>query len=118
MADPLTLLNICGGAAAEVFDRELQQVLANIADINTSAAKSRKITLTFDLKPYSDRSAAEINFTCTSKLAPVAPVTASAFIVRQGGEVRAFANDVRQEEMFPPDEPPARRPDPNVVRMK
>lgn len=116
MPDPLTLLNICNGAAAEIFDRELNQVLENIADINTSSEKRRKIVLTFDFKPYSDRSAAEVSLTCKSTLAPVNQINASAFIVRKDGAVRAFNNDIRQGEMFPTEEPAPREP--NVVRMK
>ncbi len=42
-AEPLTLATICGGAAFEVFQRELAEVLENIADVNTKTNKVRKI---------------------------------------------------------------------------
>ena len=96
----VSLATICGGAVAEVFDRELQEVLKNIDDTNTTPDAKRKITLTFDIEPMADRSGAAVTFSCGSKLAPVAHVKSSVFLHRDGGQLAAYAADVRQQAMF------------------
>lgn len=96
----LNLGNICGGAAEEVFGRVLQEVLENVADVNTDPKKSRRVTLTFDITPSNDRSVAEVSFVCTSKLVSVPAVKASIFISDKGGHVTAYPSDQRQEKLF------------------
>lgn len=45
MTNIVRLSELANGAADEKFNRELKRVLANIADPNTDAKKTRKITL-------------------------------------------------------------------------
>src|SRR5215471_16781894 len=71
----LTLSTICQGSAEEIFLRELQKVCENIADPNTSAKAARSITLEFKIKPFEDRSGAQIVFDCKSKVPGVATQT-------------------------------------------
>ena len=47
--------NLCGGAIPEVFDRTLEQVMKNIADINCPAEQKREITLKISFKPVQKR---------------------------------------------------------------
>lgn len=96
----VNLSTICGGAAAEVFDREFREVLKNIDDPNTAPDANRKITLIFDIKPMPDRSGAAVTFSCGSKLAPIAVVKSTIFLSRDGGVVKAYGADVRQQAMF------------------
>lgn len=97
---PVSLVTICGGAAAEVFEREFAEVLKNIDDPNTAPEANRKITLQFDIKPMPDRSGASVTFSCGSKLAPVAIVKSTLFLHRDGGALKAYSADVRQQTIF------------------
>lgn len=92
--------NICGGAVPEVFDRELQEILKNIGDINTDADAKRKITLEFEFSPLPDRTGAIVTLHCKSKVAPVEGVSSSIFVLRDKGQVTAYTRDVRQQELF------------------
>ena len=67
----ISLTTICHGAVPEIFERELRDVMANILDPNTSAEKTRKLTLTFMIKPLEDRSGAAVEFSCRATLQPV-----------------------------------------------
>lgn len=98
---PTNLLNICEGAIPEVFDRELQEVLNNIADMNTSATVSREVILRVKISPSESRQSAALTFTCTSKIAPVKPVASTLLMFRDEEQVlHAYSRDIRQEEMF------------------
>ena len=61
--------NLCGGAIPEVFDRTLEQVMKNIADINCPAEQKREITLKISFKPAENRELGEVSFKCEAKLA-------------------------------------------------
>jgi len=52
-----------------IFQRELDAVIKNIMDTNTSATAKRTITLKVEINPYKDRFGAEVNFTGQSTLA-------------------------------------------------
>lgn len=97
---PLNIGNVCGGAVNEVFERELQEVLKNIADPNTPADARRKIVIEFVFSPGKTREVADVEFRCTSKIAPTAAVSGTIFLSKRHGSVLAFARDPRQEEMF------------------
>ena len=43
--DPVSLASLYGGAVLEAVDHELQNVLANIQDVNTSPVAARAVTL-------------------------------------------------------------------------
>ncbi len=62
--EKVSLLNIKGGAAVEMFDRMLEEVLVNINDINTNT-KQRKVTLEVIIAPSEDRTIADIGIKCT-----------------------------------------------------
>lgn len=100
----VNLGNICGGAVEEVFQRELESVLTNIADINTNAEQKRKITLEFTLKPFEDRSGAQVEFACKSKTAAVSTVKGTMFLQRHGLVMVAVPHDPKQQRLFSADD--------------
>jgi hypothetical protein len=119
ITNPVNLENICGGAPSELFDHELQQLLANIADINTDADKRRSITLKFDFKPLADRTGASISFSVNSKLVPVSAVKSTIFLGRKDGKLAAYSPEANQVSMFDrPDDGPSRREPTKVVTLK
>jgi hypothetical protein len=67
-AEALTLESMHQGAAVEMWQRALAQVLANINDINTSS-KARKLTLLTKFQPSEDRSLIEITLEVKTELA-------------------------------------------------
>lgn len=102
--ESITITTICNGGVGEVFERELREVLANIADPNTAAESARGITLKFVFKPHEDRSGAHVSFTCKSSLQPVRIAKSQMFLSRHSGQLRAYAADHRQVAMFGPED--------------
>lgn len=98
--EELTLFNICAGAVAERFQRELLAAFKNIRDVNTPPDEVRKITLDFKFKPFADRSGAEVTFSCKSKHAPADNVAGTIYITAVKGELAAYPRDPRQDSLF------------------
>jgi hypothetical protein len=98
--EEVTLSNLCGGAVEEVFQREWAAMLANVADVNTDAEAKRKVTLEFEIKPFEDRSGAQITFHCKSKTVPVVAVKGTVFLQRKGLVMVAVPHDPKQIRMF------------------
>jgi hypothetical protein len=101
----IELSNICGGAVEELFQRELSEVLGNIGDVNTNPESKRKITLEFTLKPFEDRSGAQIEFTIKSKQAAVNSVKGTMFLERRGTTMVAIPHDPKQNTLFRQSDP-------------
>jgi hypothetical protein len=91
----------------EIFQRELLRVLSNIEDVNTPTDKKRKITLVFTVIPYEDRSGAELEFSCSSQLAPVETVEGRMYLGRVDGKIVAVPHNPRQPGLFPASKPDA-----------
>lgn len=98
--EEVSLSNLCGGAVEEVFQREWAAVLANIADVNTNPEAKRKLTLEFTVKPFEDRSGAQVTFACKSKTVPVEEVKGTVFLQRRGLVMVAVPHDPQQIRMF------------------
>ena len=96
----ISLQTICHGSVPEIFERELCEVLKNVADPNTAPEKVRTITLKFAIKPTEDRSGADIDFSCRSALQPVKLVKSRMFLSRHTGLLKAYAQDQRQAVLF------------------
>lgn len=96
----LTLASIGGGVAAEKFERELSEVLANILDVNTDTDVKREITLKFVFKPNEDRERLNISISADSKLAPTKAHGAMAYLGRVDNEPVAVNFDPRQVGLF------------------
>lgn len=100
----LSLETAAGGAAPELFDHLLEEILKNIRDPNTGLEK-RKLVMTFEFEPIeraSDGGRGEMTVSCSAvaKLAGVKPATSFAFIARDGDGFTATTNDVRQTELL------------------
>jgi hypothetical protein len=96
----VSLGNLCGGAIEEVFQKEWASVLANIADVNTKAEAKRKISLEFTIKPFEDRSGAQVTFTCKSRTVPTEEVKGTVFLQRRGLVMVAVPHDPQQTRLF------------------
>ena len=97
----VTLDTACEGAAKELFERGLKEVMANIQDVNTDPEGKRKLALVFTFKPAEDRASAVISLDCDTKLAPVCSIGGSIFIVKEPGGRKAYASSAKQEPLFP-----------------
>lgn len=93
--------NICEGAVPERFARQVQKILANIADPMTDSEGKRTLTITFKFTPTPDRKAAAVSFTCKSALLEDEPVTGSVFISKG----HAYTEDPRQAALFAQEKP-------------
>lgn len=96
----VTLDTIGSGALSELFDAELARILANIADPNTDTATKRVITIAVKFKPNRDRDVADVELSCSSKLAGIMTVSTQLFMGRHKGKLIAVENDPRQSTLF------------------
>lgn len=96
----VTLDTIGGGALSELFAAELGRILDNIADPNTDAEKKRAITIAVTFKPTRDRDVANVELTCSSKLAGIMTVSTRLFMGTHQGKLVAIESDPRQGNMF------------------
>lgn len=71
-----TLAEVAGGAAEELFQRELRRVGENLLDPNTEPKKKRSITIKFEFSMDARRSDVTVDISATSKLqAPLGATT-------------------------------------------
>ena len=94
------LENLGHGAAAELFEAELVNVIANIIDPNTKADAARQITLKMKIKPSNDRSACTVEISCESKLAPQQAFESTIFVGMEHGEAVATEYNPSQGRLF------------------
>jgi hypothetical protein len=100
----VTLDTIGSGALLELFQEELAKVIANINDPNTSEKSKRTISIGVVFKPKG-RDQADVELTCSAKLAPIAKVDTQIFMGRQKGKLVAVENDPRQSTLFDEEKP-------------
>jgi predicted HTH domain antitoxin len=86
----VTLTNLKQGAALEIWQREFDKVLENMADRNTKVKTAREITLTVKIVPTEDRCLGAVSIECKSKLAAVRAVEASLELVQEGVKQVAY----------------------------
>jgi len=97
----VTLNTIANGAAVELFDRELQRVIQNIADPNTSAKARREIHIKVTILPDEERSIGYARIECASKLGDIKPVQTVMYFGRnKENKLVAVANNIIQPSMF------------------
>lgn len=108
--ETINLGNIARGSVPEVFEHALQQVFRNISDINTSPTQKRQIVLRFTFKASETREVGEITFACEEKLASIKPANGNFFIAKRGSDIRGFARDFRQDELFAAEPSPGPKP--------
>lgn len=76
----VSFASLANGAVIERADLELERVLSNIQDINTSAKVAREVNIKIKIKPSDDRGAGEVEIQATSKLAPVSKHVTQIYI--------------------------------------
>lgn len=78
--DRKSILEMSMGSILERVDYEMGKVLDNILDPNTSPTAKRKITVTLELTPSSDRKTITVHTVAKPSLVPTDPVTTSLCI--------------------------------------
>ncbi|MEK4513629.1 replication terminator protein [Paenibacillus sp. FSL K6-2524] len=78
----IKLESLADGSISERFKQELAKVLVNIADPNTEAKTTRKITISLTIKPNENRETAEVSISATSTLAPAKEVLTTIIMDR------------------------------------
>lgn len=94
----ITLDNLAGGAASEIFERELNSVARNIADQNTDPKKTRKIVLTISFTPDENREEVKLSVSAKATIVPVKPANKTIHLGKLDGKPTLFANNQRQGE--------------------
>lgn len=96
----VTLDNIGNGVVNDLFARELDQVLKNIADLNVSPKEKRHIDIKIVIVPNEERQIGFVEIKCQSKL-PGAKARAATFdIVDRHGKKVAIQSNLRQQSLF------------------
>lgn len=98
--EDISLFNVCGGAADEQFQRSVQEIIENIADLNTDPKGKRELTLKFEFKPYKNRQGAEVTMTASTKLKAAEPISGNIFIQRGVKGIKGHARDPKQDALF------------------
>lgn len=86
----LNLKDIANGAVQELFENELDKILENIKDPNTSLKKARKLTINFTFKPLQDdRDIVSVDINTKSTLAQVEGVATQILIDKDENRLSA-----------------------------
>lgn len=80
-----SILEMCQGAILERANYEMERIIDNVLDPNTKPNAKRKLTITLELIPSSDRKQITVNATAKCTLVPTEPVTTGLFITSQPG---------------------------------
>ena len=96
--DKLALATMAQGALQELFEHELEKVVENISDPNTSIKKARKITIEFKFLPTDEsRDLVSIDITPKTSLAPTEGTTTKMVIGTDGKTLvaREYGNQIQ-----------------------
>lgn len=96
------LKEIANGAVQELFENDLNKILDNIQDPNTSLKKGRKLTINFTFKPLGeDRDMVTVEIDTKSVLAPVEGISTQILIDKNGSKLNAveFNKDAMKGQM-------------------
>ena len=86
----LNLKDIANGAVQELFENELDKILENIKDPNTSLKKARKLSINFTFKPLQDdRDIVSVDINTKSTLAQVEGVATQILIDKAENRLNA-----------------------------
>lgn len=91
-----SILAMAQGAIEERVDYEVQKVVDNILDLNTKPDAKRKITITLEFNPDSERKHISILASAKSSLAPTASVSTAMMITADGNGEMVIAEMVPQ----------------------
>ena len=98
------LATLGGGALAGLFQRDMDRLLANIADENTSAGDVRTYTVRMKVKPTNDRRAARVEIESTMKLASEKLLVTAFLIGQDRSGLFAVESEDQEEELEEQDE--------------
>jgi hypothetical protein len=101
--DRVTLTSIKDGAALELFEAALEEVLSNIEDENFRAKSKRTIALKFTFDVGEDRDIGAVHIEVDTKLAGRNPASTVVHFGRRLGALIAVEYDPRQRDIFDPD---------------
>lgn len=96
------------GACIEMFNKQLETVIADIDNPNSKADATRVITLTVKIKPDKNRAHASTVIECSSKLAPARSEDTTLYFGLQDGVT--VVSEVYQDQLpldYTGDEKPA-----------
>lgn len=96
----VTLETIGHGAALELFNKELRNVLDNIADPNTEPKGKRKISLEITFAPTVNRDMGQVLIDCKAKLMPHRGEATTVFFAYVAGQRAAVEPDPKQGALF------------------
>lgn len=86
----IELANFAGGAVEELFKNDLEKVIDNIADINTSDKAARKLTIEFKFVPMEGRDLVGVEVKTKTTLAPTEG-TKTKMVLNTDGDVLVAA---------------------------
>lgn len=95
----MKLETLGGGAAAEMFNAEIENMILNIADPNTDPEAVREITLKVSVKPQATRDKAIVGIQVKTKFAPANPFATMIFIGMDNGIMKAVESNPQQPEL-------------------
>lgn len=96
----VTLENLGGGAASELFAHELNRVIQNILDPNAPAKAKRSITLKVTITPDEKRELGDVRITCEAKIPSGSGASTHVYFGRAMGRGVAVENDPKQSSLF------------------
>lgn len=115
--EQVTLENLGHGAAAELFQAELERLIENISDPNTKPDAIRTITLKMKVKPNKKaRNLCAVEISCNSSLAASQPFETTMFVGMEHGVAVATEHNPQQGNLLV-DVKPEERPKSNLVAM-
>lgn len=95
----VTIQGLGGGVIPELFQDELEKVLADIDNPNKPADKIRRITLTIEFKPTENRQSAMVIVRAKSTLPETKPAMSPVHLAKEGKRLVAFGANPNQESL-------------------
>ncbi len=87
--EKLDINKLAGGAIEESIQFALEECFDNIKDPNTEAEKTRKLTITIELKPDETRQVIKTKTTCKTSLVPTNSITTQLLLDQNGNKIIA-----------------------------
>ena len=85
----MNINKLAGGAIQESVNYALEEIFQNIKDPNTEAEKTRKLTITMELKPDESRQFIKTKTTTKTTLAPANSIVTQLLLDKNGEKIVA-----------------------------
>lgn len=112
----VSLATLGSGAAAELFETELQRAVDNMLDPNSSADKARSVTMKVTMKPTKP-GMCDVEIEVSSKLAGPGSVATTFFIGKDKGKAVASEYNPQQADLPFNQQPQVDEQTGEVIRM-